>query len=204
LQIYAQSIGKYFGEKRIFQYISFELNDGESLAVIGPNGSGKTTFIRILCGLIRPSEGILYYSNNDKKIGWPDLYHQIGLVGPYLELYEELTARENLAFFARIRNLQNCDKWIEELMSRFLLRGRENDLLKEYSSGMLQRLKYVFALMGKPKILFLDEPTSNLDQQGIDIVYEIMLQQKRDGLLVIATNDPMDLKYGDSLIEINA
>jgi heme exporter protein A len=204
LQIFAQSIGKYFGEKRIFQYISFELNDGESLAVVGPNGSGKTTLIRVLCGLIRPSEGILYYSDNDKKIAWPELYHQIGLVGPYLELYEELTARENLSFFAKIRNLQHCDKWIDELMSRFLLRGRENDLLKEYSSGMLQRLKYVFALMGKPKILFLDEPTSNLDQQGIDIVYDIMLQQKRDGLLVIATNDPMDLKYGDICIDVSA
>jgi heme exporter protein A len=204
LQIFAQSIGKSFAEKRIFQYISFELSDGESLAIIGPNGAGKTTLIRILCGLIRPSEGILTYSDNDKIMAWPDLYQRIGLVGPYLELYEELTARENLDFFAKIRNLERAENGIKELMSRFLLAGRENDAVKEYSSGMLQRLKYVFALMAKPKILFLDEPTSNLDQQGIDTVYEIMREQKRNGLLVIATNDPADLKYGDTHIEINA
>jgi len=204
LQIYAQSLGKYFGEKRVFQYISFELNDGESLAITGPNGSGKTTLIRILCGLLRTSEGILAYYDKDKKIEWRDLYHQIGLVGPYLELYEEMTARENLNFFARIRNLNKSGQWTNELMSRFLLAGRENDVVKEYSSGMLQRLKYVFALMGRPKILFLDEPTSNLDQQGIDAVYEIMAEQKQNGLLVIATNDPADLKYGDTCIEINA
>jgi heme exporter protein A len=201
LQIYAQSLGKYFAEKKIFQYISFELNDGESLAISGPNGSGKTTLLRILCGLIRPSEGILTYRERETVLAWPEIYRQIGLVGPYLELYEELTARENLSFFARIRNLPQAEARIGELMSRFLLAGREDDPVKEYSSGMRQRLKYVFALMAKPRILFLDEPTSNLDQQGIDTVYETMTEQKRDALLVLATNDPADLKYGD--IHIN-
>jgi len=202
VQIYAQSLGKYFGEKKIFQYISFELNEGESLAILGPNGAGKTTLIRILCGLVRPSEGILTYRDGDKIIDWLHLYPQLGLVGPYLELYEELTARENLDFFARIRNIKASANHINELLSRFLLAGRENDLVKEYSSGMRQRLKYVFALMTKPKILLLDEPTSNLDQQGIDTVYEIMNEQKQNHLLVIATNDPADLKYGDIHIDI--
>ena len=203
MQIFAQSLGKYFGEKKIFQYISFELNEGESLAIAGRNGAGKTTLIRILCGLIRPSEGILTYSDKGLPLNWPHLYPQIGLVGPYLELYEELTARENLDFFAKIRNSKPSADYINQLLSRFLLAGREDDIVKEYSSGMRQRLKYVFALMTKPKILLLDEPTSNLDQQGIDTVYEIMSEQKKNDLLIIATNDPADLKYGDAHIEIS-
>lgn len=199
----AQNLGKYFGEKKIFNKVTFELTEGQSLAIIGPNGSGKTTLIRILCGLIRASEGNLIYTEQNKSIAWENLYNQMGLVGPYLELYEELTAHENLNFFSRIRNLKHTSNWIDELMSRFLLTGRENDEVKNYSSGMRQRLKYVFALMSKPKILFLDEPTSNLDQQGIATVYEIMAGQRKNGLLIMATNDPADLKYGDFQIAIN-
>lgn len=202
MKIIAQNLGKSFGEKRIFSKINFEVSEGQSLAIVGPNGSGKTTLIRILSGLVRASEGNLTYTEQDRSISWENLHHQVGLVGPYLELYEELTARENLNFFSRIRNLKQNADWIDELMSRFLLAGREDDEVKSYSSGMRQRLKYVFALMGKPKILFLDEPTSNLDQQGCTRVYEIMEYQKKNGLLIIATNDAADLKYGDHTIAI--
>ena len=93
---------------------------------------------------------------------------------------------------------------ISELMKRFNLQGREDDQVKTYSSGMRQRLKYIFALLGDPKILILDEPTSNLDSKGIDIVYDIMNEQKKNNILVIATNDQSDLKYGDFQVEVNA
>ena len=100
MQIIAQSVGKYFGDKKIFKNINFNIGDGASLAITGPNGSGKTTLIRIMCGLIRPSEGEIQYYVHGSPIAIEEIHQSIGLVGPYLELYEELTAIENLRFFA--------------------------------------------------------------------------------------------------------
>ncbi len=166
MEIAAEGLGKNFGEKRILRDIGFALTDGQSLAITGPNGSGKTTLVKILCGLIRPSEGKLRYLENGKEIESDHIFPYIGLVSPYLELYEELTADENIQFFTRMRNLQGVDHKVNELLVFFKLDGRENDAVKTYSSGMRQRLKYIVALLHEPKILFLDEPTSNLDSAG--------------------------------------
>ena len=200
----AEGLGKDFGEKKIFRDIGFHLHNGQSLAITGPNGSGKTTLIKILCGLIRPSAGSLKYRRDSREMGADQIFPAIGLVGPYLELYEELTARENIRFFIRMRNLHNMDDKIADLLTRFHLNGREEDMVRTYSSGMRQRLKYITAVMHEPDVLFLDEPTSNLDSQGIECVYQVMERQKKDGILIIATNDREDLKYGDQQIAVGA
>ncbi len=202
MEIHAQGLGKDFGEKVIFRDIGFELRNGQSLAIVGPNGSGKTTLLKILCGLVRPSSGTLTYSDNDIKIESDHIFSFIGLVGPYLELYEELTAGENIQFFTRMRDLPYRREKIDHLLNFFKLYGREDDPVKTYSSGMRQRLKYIVALLHEPEILFLDEPTSNLDVQGIDRVYEVMETQKRDGILFLATNELEDLNYGDTQIAV--
>jgi heme exporter protein A len=204
MQITAQSVGKNFGDKKIFKNINFNINDGDSLAITGPNGSGKTTLVRILCGLIRPSEGEIQYYAHGSPIAIEEIYQSIGLVGPYLELYEELTAIENLRFFAKMRDLKNAEKRCLDLLNRLGLDGREDDPVKNYSSGMRQRLKYVFALLHTPHILILDEPTSNLDANGIETVYRIMDEQKQKNILIIATNDTSDLKFGDQQLAISS
>jgi heme exporter protein A len=204
MNLIVDKIGKNFGEKKIFRDINFELSPGESAAIVGPNGSGKTTLVRIICGLIRPSTGDVSYIQGDERFSARDFYKSIGLVGPYLELYEELTANENLTFFAKMKRVSNASKKISVLMDRLNLAGREDDQVKTYSSGMRQRLKYIFAILGDPKILILDEPTSNLDSDGIDRVYEIMNEQKKNNILLIATNDQTDLKYGDFQVEITS
>lgn len=204
MKLIVEKIGKNFGEKKILRDISFELSPGKSAAIVGPNGSGKTTLVRIICGLIRPSAGKVKYIEGDKQIVTQEFYKAIGLVGPYLELYEELTARENLMFFAKMKRVSNISDKISSLMERLNLTGREDDQVRTYSSGMCQRLKYVFALIGDPKILILDEPTSNLDSDGIDRVYDIMNEQKKNNILLIATNDQMDLQYGDFQIEVTS
>ncbi len=202
MEIKAAGLGKSYGEKRVFRDIGFGVKDGQSLAIIGPNGSGKTTLIKILCGLIRPSEGILNYYGNGMELRPDDIFSHIGLVGPYLELYEELTAWENVQFFMRMRNLKNIGDQVNELFKFFKLSGREQDPVKTYSSGMRQRLKYIAALLHNPAILFLDEPTANLDIQGIESVYQVMEEQKRNKILIIATNDHDDLKFGDEQIAV--
>jgi heme exporter protein A len=202
MKITVNNLTKLFAEKKIFKDINFEVKSGQSIAITGPNGSGKTTLIRILCGLIRPSEGSVIYSDGNQILVEDQIFKHIGLVGPYLELYEELTAFENMSFFSRIRGTKDKDNRITQLIDRVGLHGREDDPVRTYSSGMRQRLKYVFALLHNPQVLFLDEPTSNLDTDGTSIVNEIMNEQKKDKLLIIATNEQNELKYGDFQIAI--
>jgi heme exporter protein A len=204
MKINIQNIDKNFGDRRILQNINFSIESGQSAALIGPNGSGKTTLVKIICGLLRPSRGKVEYTENNELINSLTVYKKIGLVSPYLELYEELTARENLNFFGRIKKVPNLNDRIDDLMNRLNLNGREDDPVKTFSSGMRQRLKYVFALLAMPEVLVLDEPTSNLDIDGIDRVYRIMDLQRQDKILIIATNDKSDLKYGDFQIAVDA
>ena len=112
MKLTLENVGKDFENKRIFNKISFDLESGKSAAIIGPNGSGKTTLVRIVCGLIRPSRGKIVYSVNQKTIEIQDVYKHIGLVGPYLELYEELTAMENLLFFAKMKRVSHAGETI--------------------------------------------------------------------------------------------
>jgi len=202
-EIIAENICKEYAELTVLRNINFKVQEGECLAVTGPNGSGKTTLIRILSNLIRPSAGAVIYQNNGQKIKDEEKYKYIGLTGPYLELYEDLTARENLDFFAGMRRLENSSAAITELTARLGLQGREGDTVKTYSSGMKQRLKYVFALLGNPKVLFVDEPRSNLDEEGIEKITAILADFKKKGLLILATNDKDDLQLADQIVSVD-
>jgi len=202
MKIEIKNIGKYFGERKIFSNINFEISSGSSVSITGPNGSGKTTLMRIISGLLNPTVGTVIYSDNGNELKDREKFSHLGLVGPYLELYNELTAMENLKFFSKMKRISNDEFIILELLEKMNLSGHESDLVKNYSSGMKQRLKYVFALLGSPEILLVDEPTSNLDKEGINTVYNIMEKQKSEGILIIATNDEADLKYGDLQIAI--
>lgn len=204
MKIVLENIGKYFGERKIFSNINFEISSGSSISITGPNGSGKTTLMRIISGLINPTDGNVSYFNNSNELSVREKYNHLGLVGPYLELYDDLTAMENLRFFSKMKRISNQDNIIFDLLEKMNLSGHESDLVKNYSSGMKQRLKYVFALLDSPEILLVDEPTSNLDKEGINTVYEIMENQKSEGILIIATNDEADLKFGDRQIAITS
>ncbi len=203
MKLIADHISKFFGEKRVLKNITFELNSGQCLAVVGPNGSGKTTLLRILSALIPPSSGKVQYFDGQILLSKENIFTHTGFLGPYLELYDDLTAEENLNFFSRMRGLKDDRSTWWNLMDRVGLGGREEDAVKTYSSGMKQRLKYVFALMHQPEILFVDEPRSNLDMQGIQIVYELLREQKSRGMLLIATNEEQDLAFADFRVAVH-
>jgi heme exporter protein A len=203
MKLIAESLSKYFSDFKIFNDISFKVSSGQCLAITGRNGSGKTTLIRVLSHLIQPSKGKLSLSENSTIIEKGNFYKYIGLIGPYLELYQDLTAYENLVFFARMKEIENYDNRIKHLMELIGLKGREKDLVKTYSSGMKQRLKYVFALLNEPELLFVDEPRSNLDEQGIQTVYKIFKEQKKVKILILATNDSDDLQFADIRVDLN-
>jgi len=203
MRIEAKNIYKHFNSRVVLKNVHFEVHSGESLVITGPNGSGKTTLIRIICGLISPNKGELHFYNEKEEIPAEDRYQYIGLVGPYLQLYNQLTAWENIEFFSKIRGIKRETAYYLNLMERLGLRGREEDVLKTYSSGMQQRMKYVIALLHEPEILILDEPTANLDEKGSRIVYEIMQEQMASKLLILATNEPNEVKFGKKRLQVN-
>ncbi|MFZ0390612.1 MAG: ABC transporter ATP-binding protein [Calditrichia bacterium] len=201
-KIVCKQVSRQFNQRTVFEDISFQVESGSSVVLTGPNGSGKTTLIRILSRLNQPSAGQVTYLRNEQALSTEKLYPHIGLVGPYLQLYNQLTAFENYKFFARIRGLTVDVAQFKSLMKRMGLQGRELDELRTYSSGMLQRAKYVMALFHQPQVLFVDEPTANLDEKGAAIVYSIMEEQKKDKILIIATNEPEEIRFGDQQIAI--
>ncbi|MBA4312118.1 MAG: ABC transporter ATP-binding protein [Chlorobiaceae bacterium] len=198
-----EKIGKTFNNRKIFSEISFSLKEKGSIAITGRNGSGKSTLLKILAGVLTPTRGTTELKINNTTIKPEDYFNQLGLVSPYLQLYDEFTGWENLDFFRRVRNINVEDKCLDELLYRFNIWDRRNDYVRTYSSGMKQRLKYAFALIHKPSILLLDEPTSNLDAEGIVTVYRIMEEHKHNGILIVATNDAEDIKRCDEVIDLN-
>jgi heme exporter protein A len=201
-RIEATDLSKKFNERLIFKNVGFELQSGQSLVVTGQNGSGKTTLMRIISGLLSPSEGRLTFFKDNREIDTEEIFKHIGLVGPYLQLYNNLTALENLAFFSKIRGLGMNRSKILELTKQVGLEGREMDYVKNYSSGMIQRLKFVFALIHEPPILLVDEPTSNLDEKGMEIVYGLLNKQMENRILIVATNNPEESRFGQTNVHV--
>jgi heme exporter protein A len=133
---------------------------------------------------------------NDKQVGIEEFKHYIGFVSPYLNLYDEFTALENLQLLSRIRaTTQQNEVRLKELLNIVNLWQRRDDLVSTFSSGMKQRLKYAFALLHNPIVLILDEPTSNLDEEGVKFVQRIVKQQKEEGILVVATNNKEEASW---------
>ncbi len=191
-----------YGARQIFAGVTFALRGGETLVVAGHNGSGKSTLLRLLCGLQRPSAGSVYYAVGQRTYRPDEACSLVGWVSPDLQLYRELTALENLQFFAQVRGLRLTMADLEGLLDEVGLGGRGGDLLAAYSSGMAQRLRYAYALLHRPPVLLLDEPTVTLDERGAALVERVVERQRRRGITVIATNDPRELRFGDYVLRL--
>ncbi len=193
---------KTFGRRVIFKELSYTFNSGNVYGIAGRNGSGKSTLVKIMAGIISPTKGKIKHFVDEKPFDVEQLHNQIGFVSPYLVLYDEFTAIENLYYFCKIRGLQYNKQFSENLLKEITLFDRRNDLVKTYSSGMKQRLKYAFALIHSPSLIILDEPTSNLDNFGKDIVYNFIKELGKDKLVIIASNEETDLSVCTEIIEI--
>jgi heme ABC exporter ATP-binding subunit CcmA len=199
-----KNLGKHYAQMLLFKNINFELNQGDILAITGWNGSGKSTLLRILAGLVKASAGRVDMFLNDQFIPFELRRLYLGMVAPALSIYLELTARENLEFFARVRGLKLNQRAIEEIIERVGLKHRGDDICGTYSSGMLQRLKFAQALLHKPPLLLLDEPFNNLDRNGIQIVEDIISEQRFSGVTIIASNEKREVDYADRVINLSA
>lgn len=202
--IIAKNLSKDFNRRSIFREISLELSSPASLAITGKNGAGKSTLSKILAGLLMATKGSVEYRVDGIDVTPDEFKHHIGFVSPYLNLYDEFTALENLQYLSNIRSNKIDADRIQELLALVNLWHRRNDRVGTFSSGMKQRLKYAFALLHRPEVLLLDEPTSNLDEDGMELVKQIAAQQKTHGLLIVATNDAAEANWCEQQIAVGA
>jgi len=189
IEIKADALGKRFGKTLLFKNINIQLKSGDSFYITGPNGSGKSTLLQILAGIQRPSSGGITYTVNNVIIANDFYKDYMGFTGPQVNPYDMLTAAENLKFMLP----ESDDNKISAFLEKFDLYKHKDKPVKYYSSGMKQRLKLILALIRDPEILMLDEPCSNLDTSGRDIVYQTIGEIKAGKILIIATNESEDI-----------
>jgi heme exporter protein A len=182
-----------YGGRRALEPITLEAQGPGILAVTGANGSGKTTLLRILAGLLTPTRGAHELRVAGRAVAPAHRFRAVGLVAVDSSLYDELTARENLELFARVRGLAQPRAVAERGLEHVGLAARANDRVGAYSSGMKQRLKLAFAVQHDPALLLLDEPGSHLDDEGRAALAGVIERQTRRCLVVIATNDEREI-----------
>jgi len=199
----ARDVAKRFGRRLVLRSVSFSVEAGGVVVVAGRNGSGKSTLLKILVGLLTPSRGDVVLAVDGRKILPERQRNSIGFVSPYLQLYDEFTGVENLALAASLRGMPFDTKRADELLKMVGLDSRGSDPAAAYSSGMKQRLKYAFALMHRPPVLVLDEPTANLDSEGMERVRQIIAAQREAGVVILAANEPEEREWGDSIIDLD-
>ncbi|MBA4541371.1 MULTISPECIES: ABC transporter ATP-binding protein [Thermoactinomyces] len=185
--LYVEGLSKTIRRRTIVQDISFEVGEGEIFGFLGPNGAGKTTTIRMLVGLIRPSKGKVKIGGYDLQTDFLKAISHVGCIVENPELYPYLTGRENLELFARMARIDHAR--IREVVEQVELTERIDDPVKTYSLGMRQRLGIAQALLGKPKLLILDEPTNGLDPAGIrELRAFIRKLARKDGISVFVSS----------------
>ena len=172
--IHVQDIRKSFGVVQALNGISFELNAGEFLTVFGPNGAGKTTLIKILAGLTRPTSGVATVAGYDVMEGNHRLRRELGVIAHASCLYADLSALENLEFYANMYGLDDAKEKAIQAIEEVGLYGRMHDSIKTFSRGMQQRISIARAVIHDPSILFLDEPFTGLDPHGSIVLKEVL------------------------------
>lgn len=181
--------------REVFDPIDLDF-DGECLAILGPNGSGKSTLMRILAGLLTPTGGSAWFCVRQIPAAPGSLRELVGLSAPEIQLYEELTLRENLSFLARCRGVPT--QRVERALDDVGLVDRARDLVGEFSSGMRRRASLAAAILHEPPVLLLDEPLSNLDEDGARMVRGLIERQRERGMAVIAASDPAEAAACDA------
>jgi len=199
MQIILNNIGKRYNREWIFRYFNYHFNSGNSYAITGANGSGKSTLLQVIAGAILHTEGSVEIKNEELRIKNEELYKFISIATPYLELVEEMTAKEMLGFHAKFKSFI-ID--INSILKTVGLEKAADKKIRYFSSGMKQRLKLAQAFFSDTPVLLLDEPTTNLDADGIAIYHHLIKNYAKNRLLIISSNDRQEYGFCNEIIEI--
>ena len=199
MKITLQNVGKRYNREWIFRGIDFTFSSDKSYAITGHNGSGKSTLLQVIAGSVMKTEGTISYENTSSKIPEEKIFTHLSIAAPYLELIEEMTANEFLNFHQTFKKLSSSNK---EILERVGLKKAVNKQIRYFSSGMKQRLKLAQAFYSEAPVLLLDEPTTNLDAEGISL-YKIFITEFRpQKLIIVCSNDPNEFDFCDERLGV--
>jgi ABC-type multidrug transport system ATPase subunit len=202
IELSADNIAKNYGKKRVLNGISFR-HQATVLGIAGSNGSGKSTLLKIISGLLKPTSGMIQWKINNDTLPPKDIIPHIGFSAPYIQLYEELTVKENLRFLVELQKNSAIED-INDLMSRFEIKKLQYSLYGNLSTGQQQRVKLASAVIKNPSILIMDEPGSNLDLKGKSLIKNLVQTFRDNGkMVIIASNLQDELNLCDHTIDLN-
>jgi len=204
MQITLTNTGKRYNREWIFRHCSFTFTPEKNYAITGPNGSGKSTLLQVIAGATLHNEGTIEYlatGNGQRATDSMQHYKSISIAAPYLELIEEMTAKETLEFHAKFKSL-NSSLSIEEMLKIVGLEKAVNKQLRYFSSGMKQRLKLAQAFFSTTPVLLLDEPTTNLDADGIALYQNLVSNYTKDRLVIVSSNVKEEYGFCEEIISI--
>lgn len=192
--IEVQGLRKSFGENHAVQGVNFKVDQGEIFSLLGPNGAGKTTTISMLSCLLRPDEGDAQIMGHSISTNQRGVKSVLGVVPQDIALYEDLTARENLVFWGKMYGLRGgaLKSRVDEVLDVIGLRDRASERVGKYSGGMKRRVNIGVALLHKPKVIYMDEPTVGIDPQSRRNILDSVILLKNEGMTVLYTTHYME------------
>lgn len=198
----AEGLSKTFGEHAALQGVTLKAAHGETVAIFGPNGAGKTTLIKVLATIVKPSSGKVFIDGLDIKQEAVEARRSLGVVSHQTFLYGNLTAWENLEFYARMYDVPRRKERIQEVIDIVGLNSRAYDRVGTFSRGMQQRLSIARCLVHRPKIILLDEPETGLDQQAIAMLWKALQEDGAGKRTVLYTTHSLErgLELCDRLV----
>ncbi|WP_113651432.1 ABC transporter ATP-binding protein [Pedobacter namyangjuensis] len=201
MNISLKNIGRRFNRDWIFRGIDFEFKSSQKYAILGPNGSGKSTLLSVILGSLTPSEGEILYANGT-EVRVENIYQHISFAAPYLDLVEEFTLQETIDFHFKFKPYADgLDA--KEVLNLLGLQKSQDKALKHFSSGMKQRTKLALACCANTPILMLDEPTSNLDAQGVDWYLSLIEKFAVNKMVFVGSNQAHEYSFCNQEILIS-
>ena len=201
MEISLNNIGRRFNKEWIFKNINYNFKQGQKYAILGPNGSGKSTLLSVLLGSLTPSEGEISYTN-PTEIRVEQVYQYISFAAPYLDLVEEFTLQETIDFHFQFKAYADGLS-ASSVLSLLGLEKSQDKALKHFSSGMKQRTKLALACCTNTPILLLDEPTSNLDVQGIDWYLALIEKFADNKMVIVGSNQAHEYNFCEHQLSIS-
>lgn len=199
MNIILHKAGKRFNRDWIFRNFNFSFDHTAKYAITGPNGSGKSTLLQVIAGSMNLTEGDIQFSNNNVEIAAEHTYKQVSIVAPYLEIIEEMTAKEFLQFHSVFKRMVLP---VDEILQIIGLDKTQGKQLRNFSSGMKQRIKLAQAIFSYTQILLLDEPCTNLDAPGYELYHRLIKEFCNDKLVIVSSNDVNEYSFCDQQINI--